>query len=558
MSESQIHFEVHGLKSGSWAVQRVCDEKTVAVDVAKGLFKDLGLKAVKVLKVTFDSSDPTFQDKEVYYEGERAAPLNANSIDLIEPICKKTEDMYLPDARRAIYKLLQKPLEGWQLTPLELLYHQGHVQKLNDTGQILQGAVQRAAISQVQKTGQNVNERVLDLYSITNAILQDLKTTTVEQTIPEIQGDDLLAALNEAKDSENWRKTFLMSLARYFQDVKTNDEKFEKVTEFLHQYDDPEILEMLDRYLGDFMSSSPLVQSLLGEEENLGDALLSLIDFIRGSKKVTAGMHKAAHRINMLLGDKKLPETRKALTIRLVDTLLGNKSFAKDNSFKSMLYHKRLLMRMHISDGEHIGGQDAVEALTERCGRMMGSTTIGEFLAGLEEPLDRVERLLEINDGVIGPVNKRTIANYILPVLDSLPNIKAIVTANEPAFKLLARLKKLQNTIRQSGFQNYYRDKILSSLDQIGMEILTSKNILGRLAQESGDNIQLGLNLLQIISQGNMTEPKAMQVVREFAKKTIVSEDFMKALESKTSEGGASQAEFFKQFYALLEKTGIR
>lgn len=558
MSEPQIHYEIHGMQTGSWAVQKVCDDKVTAIETAKGLFRDLDLKAIKVLKVVFDTDDPIFKDKEVYFDGERVVPSKLGSVELIEPICHKPEDMYVPDARRAIFRLLQKPLAGWQKTPLELLYHQGNLQKLNDTGQILQGAVQKTAISQVQKTGQKVNERVLDLYSITNKILQDLKTTTKEQDIPDIEGDDLLAALAEAKKGENWRKIFMMSMARHFQDIKTLDEKFEKIITYLLQYDDPEILEMLDRYLGDFLSSPARLQALLGEEENLGDALVSLVDFIRGAKKTTLNMHKSTQRINMLLRDKKLPEVRQALTIRFRDTLMGNKSFVKNDAVKSMSYHRLLMARMHIADGEHIGGQDAVEALISRCERMTGSTTISAFLEGLDQPLDRVDRLLQVNEGVIGPVNKRTIANYILPVLESTSNVISILKQREAGTATIARLKNIQAATKKSGFQNFYSDKILESLDRIGMRVLTEKKVLENLARDSKDNIQLGLNLLQLISAEKLTEPTALNAVRDYAKKTIVSAEFMRTLEQKTTSDSAQQAEFFRQFYKLLEKTGIR
>lgn len=558
MSEPQIHFEIHGLRANSWAIQKVCDDKATAVDAAKGLYRDLDLRAIKVLKVSFDESDPNFKDKEIYYDGERVSLSSAALQDLIEPICQKAEDMYLPDARRAISRLLEKPLGGWRITPLELLYHQGNLQKLNDTGQILQGAVQKAAISQIQKTGQKVNERVLELYAITNSILQNLKITTKEEEIPVIEDDDLIAALNAAKENENWRRIFLMSMARHFYDIKTLDEKFEKIVEYLQYYDEPELLEMLDRYLSDFLSSRDRLQLILGEEDNLGDALLSLVDFVRGAKVPSPNMHPGAQRINMLLRDKKLPEVRATLAIRVRDTLMGNKSFAKSDPLKSMSYHKRLLTRLHISDGEYIGGPDAVEALQTRCERMTGSTTIAAFLGDVEHPIERIERLLLVNEGMIGAVNKRTIANYILPILENPTNVQFLIKEDVPSAVTFGRLKKLQNSIQKSGFQNYFSDKILTNLDMVGMEILTHRSVLESLKRDSGGLIQLGLNLLQLISADSLPGPTVVKTFRDFAKKIIVSEEFMKILEDKSSELGPTQTDFFRQFYALLEKTGIR
>ncbi|MEH6401781.1 MAG: hypothetical protein V7750_00310 [Sneathiella sp.] len=535
----------------------MCDEKSSAIDIAKNLFKDLNLVAVKVLEVKYDSSDPLFHDKEVYFEGERIKLAQVSTVELIGPICKKADDMYLPAARRSMLKLLQKPLSGWKITPLELLYHQGHLQKLNDTGQILQGAAQRAAVSHVQKTGQKPNERVLEIYGYTNTILQDLKKLTIADLVPEIVDDDLIGALKLAKETEDWRKSFMMSFARHLQDVKSLEEKFEKVIHYLSLYDDPDILEMLDRYLADFASSPAILQTLMGEDNNLGEAMLSLIDFIRGAKEKNRGEHHGTQRINMLIRDVNLPETKQVLVLRLSETLAGNQSFVKEDPFKSVSYHSKILAKMHIAAGEHIGGQDAVEALESRCERMTGSITIGTMLDGFTDPLDRVERLLQINRGIVGPVNTRAIANYILPVLESPQNITLISEQKGPLLPTLARLREFQTKVRQSGFQQYYSDKLLSILDEIAVEIMTSKNVLGSLAKESIDNIHLGLSLLQLIAEEKLTMPSGMKMVRDFAKETIVSETFMAALEEKAKDG-ASQAVLFRQFYMLLERTGIK
>lgn len=557
MSDQQVHFEVHVRQSGSWTVQKVGEDKTSAVETAKQLKTNRNVDAVKVLQVSFDSSDPVFHDKEIYFDGDRNQSGKQNDVELIEPICKKMDDLYRPEARRAIWILLQKPMLGWQITPLELLHHQGHLQRLNDTGQILQGAVQRVAISQVQKTGQKVNDRVLDLYSFANEVLGELKKLTIEDNIPDIEDGNLIKLSRKLNDDPNWRRTFMMALARYFQDYKTVDEKFHKILEWLGLYDDPRVLEMLDRYLADFLSQSQFLQIILGEEENLGEAMLGLVDFIRGSRKFTPNMHKGAVRINALLRDQFLPETRAALSHRFLETLCGNKSFATNNPFKSIQYHSRLLAKMHIADGEHVGGEEAVEALKDRCERMTGPTTIATILGNEKYTLDRAEKLLKVSEGVIGAVNKRTIANYLLPVLDSAHNVKLVMDAPDPPLTTVARLRNLQIQAVKSGFQTYYEDKITEALDALAVDLMNNKEILQGFSKNAKDNTQLGLNLLQLIASDKLTQPACGKLVRQYAKKTIASADFMSALEVKAKEGGA-QIEFFKTFYAALEKTGIR
>ncbi len=557
MSKSQTHFEIHGQRAGAWTVQKVCDDKETAVDFAKTLKSSKSLEGVKVLQVTFDAKDPVFHDKEIYFDGDRSGGVKQNAVDLIEPICQSVEDVYKPDARRAVFQLLRKPMEGWQITPLELLYHHGYLQRLNDTGQILQGAVQRVAISQVQKTGQKVNDRVLELYSITNDALHRLKEISIDDQVPDIENDSLIKLSKASKEMPDWRRAFMMALARHFQSTKTLDEKFEKILDWLNQYDDPDVLEMLDRYLGDFLSSPVYLQKLLGEKQNLGDAMLELIDFIRGAKEIEPDTHRSAIRMNALLRDQFLPEVRKALTVRLLETLKGNKSFVANDPYKSVLYHDRILSRLQISEGEHIGGEEIVEILQERCERMTGSTTVAQMLSDVEHPLDKVEKLLKVSKGVIGAANKRTIANYLLPVLESAQNFKLILETKNPPLATIAWLRKLQEMTLMAGFQQYYCDKISERLDSIAVDLLSQLGVLEAFSRQAKDNTQLGLNLLQILASEKLTQPIGLSTVRDYAKKMIVSEEFMKTLEIKAKEG-TSQVEFFKLFYQALEKAGIR
>jgi hypothetical protein len=557
LSEPKTHFEVHGKQSGSWTVQKVCDSKEVAIDFAKILKSGQNIASVKVLQVKFDSNDPVFHDKEVYFDGERDKPNTDSGVELIEPICQSASEIYQPSARRAIGQLLQKPMAQWHITPLELLYHSKHLQKLNDTGQILQGAVQRVAISQVQRTGQKVNDRVLELYRITNEVLKNLKDFNSLDIVPEIEDDNLVKLMRAVKDHEDWRQLFLMSMARYLSDIKTIDDKFDIIMNWLGKYDDPGVLEMLDRHVADFLSSSSYLRRILGEEENLGEAMLALVDLIRGTRQFPGGSHSGGVRVNALLRDQFLPETRMALTLKLKKTLKGNASFVSGDPFKSAIYHSKLMSRTQIGNDEHVGGQEVVEALRMRSEKMTGSTTIGNMLAGHDNPLDRADVLLMISQGLVGAVSKRTIANYLLPLLESGQNFQYLTSGKIPPLTILARLQELQSKVAKSDFQEFYNTKLSERLDQMSVDLMKELEVLENFKKRAADNTQLGLTLLQLLASDKLTKPEGARMVHEFTRKTIVSADFMADLEKK-AKTGASQVEFFKTFYTALEKTNIR
>ena len=66
-----------------------------------------------------------------------------------------------------------------------------------------------------------------------------------------------------------------------------------------------------------------------------------------------------------------------------------------------------------ISDHE-----DLIAAFTLRSKRLVVQEAVGQFIAEAE-PDEKIDRILFVEDNIIGAENKRQLSNYILPVLNS-------------------------------------------------------------------------------------------------------------------------------------------
>lgn len=557
MSDGSSHYEVHGCQSGSWTVQRVCDDQKTAIENASSLFKELSLKAVKVLKVSYGAENEGFKDKEIYFEGERIAENTGTpSVPLIRPICRQTADLYRLDARRVIANQLKGPLAGWNIVPLELLFHAENLQRLNDTGQILQGAVQKVAISQIQKTGQKVSERVLDLYKLTNEILKELKFQRQQDDFIEMKGEDLDSLFVKASETDNPDRAFMTAFCRFMRPTQKLNEKFDKILDLIETNQNSPAMKYLDWFFADFMNSSENIKFIFGDSESLGEGLLRILDLIKGQAQVTSECHMIFPTVMTLIKNKSMPETQKSLLHKFKTTIEGNASFVKNDPFKSVMYHKRILNNMALKDGGYIGGPECVDALKERCERMTGSTSIAEFIYGYDYPLDRVDRLTDIASGIIGAGNMRTIANYILPVLESPFNIEQILKGSRDDIKTLKQIATLQAKVKRAEFQDFFADRMAKDLDQIGIELYEKKQVEDQLVNNSDDQLQLGLKLLRFVSEGVFSEPAVNNKIRALAKSTIMSKELMQSLQDQAQAGGAG-ANVLKEFTALLQQTQI-
>ncbi|MBE7637977.1 hypothetical protein GUA87_14055 [Sneathiella sp. P13V-1] len=554
MQNSETHFEVLGQRSGSWSLQKVCDGEKAAVDYARQFHSELKLDAAKVMKITYDTSAQNYIEKEVYFAGEKAVASKHSDVPPILPICKSASDLYLSNSRREIFNVLRKPLEGWKITPVELLYCAEHVQRLNDTGQILQGAVQKVAIAQIQKTGQKVNERVLELYNFTNEILQDLKTHRQKSDLGIDQNEDLEKLKQHLADNEDPRKDFFVALSHYFNRLPNLSDKFEKTLEFIEKYDDEEILDILDHYLADHLLWSANVKVLLGEEENLGEGLLALIDLIRGQLRPRADRHYIIDKLNSLYADNKMSISRKTLVHKLTTGLTGNASFDTTSLLQNILYHRKIAQALHLGGEKYIGESETYDALKNRCEKLTGSTTIGNLLEGLDHPLDRVERLLDASAGFVGAVNLRSLANYIVPILESAHNRGIVIEDIDKGFATLRRLSALQRKTRKTGFPDFFQRRILSDLDDLAYEGMMETKIMEKMVEQSENMLMAGMALLGTVFKGEMPRPKTMTEFKLFTRKTIMAEKFLMHIQQH-AKGGAVEKSRLQQFYKLLEDT---
>jgi len=554
LAKGDIHFEVLSQKTSGWSLQRVCDGEKAAIEHARHFLKEQKLTAVKVMKITYDTKGQSYQEKEIYFEGTRVTAAAKMDVDLIEPICRSADELYRSDSRREIFNALRKPLLGWKIMPIELLYGAEHVQRLNDAGQVLQGAVQKVAISQIQKTGQKVNERVLELYGFSNEILKDLKHRRQKSDLGLEPSQNLEELHEKLKGGDDPKKDFFIALSHLFGNLKSLDEKFEKTLSYIEEYNNDDILYFLDHYLADHLNLGDNVKTLIGEEETLGDGMLSLIELIRGQSKPRADRHKTTARLCALYRENKMPASRKALVHKLTTSLESNASFHSSDLLKNMQFHRQIADRMHLGGEKYVGGLEAFDAIKSRCERLTGTSTIGRLLEDQEHPLDRIERLLEAAAGFVGAVNLRALANFIIPILESGPNRQLVISEIGKGLTTLRRLSSLQRKTRKVGFPDFFQRRILEDLDELAYEGIQKTGILNNVVTQSSDMLVAGTALLGIIFRGEMPRPKSMEEFKSFSRRTILAEKFLMSIQksSQTSPDGKVK---LQQFYKLLEDT---
>ncbi len=557
MASEPAKFEVHTTKTGSWTVAQVCDSKQAAVESARHLGSEGGNKAVKVIQVTYDEDEGTFDDKEVFYAGKKFKAKKPVEPNAILPVCKSASDLYGATARRNIYGLLDTSLENWCITVVELLYSEENLRRLSDTGTILQAAVQRAAIQQIRDTGQEVQERVLEIYQLVSDARKALKEERETLNFPAIDGDDLLPVMAAVKDKNMKARALNIAICRYFTTIKKRSDKLKRLFELLKANKDMKVIAVLDVHIADHITWPGTMKDMLGASPNLGTAILNMIAFMEGDLADGTITNDDVKFFENYLNSGRLPRCTDAILSKIKDSLEGTAAFDPNDRFENLVFHGRIKEALQPEVGPPVGDDTMIEALVARCNRALGTHTIMKVLENVESAWDRIDKLLDVSHGVVGKSNIRVIGGQILPILDSPANQTEIVKSSSPYSARLEQLKKLQAKAIAVDFQDFQKTKMVEKLDQLSVQILTEDKVIQDLTAKQPDIFGELQAILMFLIKDVLCVGEAKRIVHDKVKSLMTDKAFTQALE-KLATGSGEHKAVVQAFHQLLTKAGYQ
>ncbi len=555
MSIASKHFEVQAHRSEGWSLEELCNDIDAAIRIASSFVTLPEWNAARVIAVTYDDGTYDVGETEVHFAGDPVTLPSTQDKDECQPVCVSYEELYSADAQRAIGRLLKAPLMQWKITVPELLYSEAYLNKLNDTGTILQGAVQKAAIAQSSKTSGTANERVLELYDLVAASVQAMRKLG-EGKIPEILDNDLAVVLSGLEGDPDRQQKLMIAVAKYFSGFDTIADKYDQAFKLLSKYDQPEIAAAMDMYIAGYLDQDVNIVELLGEEKNFGTTLIDFINLCNGTFVGRGSKLERQELLNAKIGADLLPQSRQILLLRLEDGILGHRSFVVGDEYQSMLSHDKIYQALHNSDGSRLGRPELIDALEARCEKMLTRETVGKMLGVLQAPAEKIQKLLDINKGVVGAANKNKLAKFIFHILFPAYSEKLLVSNNTPVMARLKVLRDFQKQVVESGFIADYTEQITRRLDEISMIILKKNLVVKKLLEQHSGRVDKLMALLKLLGADVLTEGEAADAVRAHAKLMLSDEEFFTELLASSSEK-AEQVKILKNFQDMLSSAGF-
>lgn len=552
------HYEIMGRRGSSWTIVEVKDDRENALKLAEHIWKARQYTGVRVVKENFDQTSNDFSSVEIFSRGSKRKASKYDQSGSISP-CLTPDDLYSAGGRQAIWELMHTSLAEWRITPTELLHSLDHYYKLYNAGTRLQNAVQRTAVS-FEDEENSVQKRMNKIYKMIDAALEIMKQSTA--STPKLETGRLKPVIEKLEEKPNKRFLLIRAIVDYLKPAATLFDKMGRVAIFLSRKRPKWVLEILDQMISEFLMHDQVLYQLMGEREDRGAFMYELAYFQCGELNLLGEDENAPRfsedvlRLNEFLSDQLLPLSAHVLLNRLRLELEAAKAINKDGLISQL----SALHELGKVFGSLYANMHAFEplmtALQARTGRLINSQSIADLIAQSPNPIKQVNLLLDLEAVTVGEINKRTIANYILPILVRPEYEPVFFGLDNNPINRMGELVELQKRIMEADLSEMHRRKIAEKLDFYCQTILDNTQILKKIHSLDISLQEKSKKILRMMADGYFTDglchTSAEHHVRIYMRQDGFTEGLIAGLERTDA-----QTELEK-FRALLEAAGIK
>ncbi|HKY17601.1 MAG TPA: hypothetical protein VJL82_01615 [Rhizomicrobium sp.] len=561
----EIHYEIFrrvGAKGG-WTLHEVATSRDAAIAMAQELMATEQATGVKVVKETYNDESGDFLTLKIFEEGHnqmRVAPAQEDAPHTLP--CFKPDDLYSYHARQTMSRLLTDFLSRNKVTITELIHRADLLEKLEATGTLYQHAIQKVAVAQAASTTTRVQQIVKSLNELTTQAFHRVYRDQRKGLFPNPESHQFAELAEMLVGQGDAAYIFNGALARHLKEAKGWDEKVLMLITIMESApleEEPRklVLSSVDAILSEMLNGSAALHELMGPAENLGQALNKLVTLFLGKQPEGERGEGLAALTDHFAADT-LPEARTAVANRIVSEFKSNKRLCPEFMVEELKTLRSMANRIVMGVGKYLSHEDLIAAFTLRSKRLVGQEALGEYIAEAG-PDERIERILFIEDNIIGAENKRQLASYIMPVLNSAAFENFFHNPKAPLLQRLQRLAQLQARVWRSGFIDVTRDEIAGRLDTLAVQIEARGKLFASIQARPGPALDKAQTLLKLMVGGMLTEGALANKARALILGHLSQPGFLSSyMAAQAKDGEAPDSEkLMTELVETLVKAGI-
>jgi hypothetical protein len=566
---TQIHYELFkrvGAKGG-WTMHGVLSSRERAIETAQELMKSEKATGAKVVKETYNDDTGDYFSLKIFEDGHNQVKVDPKAEDAPHALpCFKPDDLYSYHSRSTIARLLADFLSRCRITVTELLHRGDMLEKLEAAGSVFQHAIQKVAVAQAANTGQPVQAIVKSLNELTEKAIQKVYRDERVNLFPEPQAQDFAPLAVKLSGAADGAYVFNGAVARYLKPAKGWDEKVFRLIALMEHApteDKPRqlLLSAIDAVIAEILAGSAALRELMGPTETLAQSLANLVELFLGKPQMVTPAGGAAHGLAALAASfakDELPEARTAVANRIIAEFKANRRLCPASLVEELKALRQLANRVVLGIGKHMGHDDLIAAFTLRSKRLVTQETLAPYLHG-GTPDEKFERLMFVEENVIGVENKRALAAFVLPVLQSAVFDNHFNNAKLPLLQRLQKLAQLQARVLRSGFIEVSKAEISDKLDALACQVESRGKLFESLDARTPNHVEKAQTLLKLAATGIFTEGKLVEGGRSRILAYLGKPGFLAGyMATQKKDGEAQDSEkVMTELVAALGKIGI-
>jgi len=533
---NEIHYEVFVRrgKKGGWELLEAIVDRAAALSRAKEVLGQGGVVGVKVTKETFKPEDGTFQSVTVFHEG---AP-DKTSKDESKPLipCFKPQDLFTRHARGMIGRVLASTLDEWQLVPMELIHRGDVLEKLEARSTVLQHAIQQVAIIQSANAPGALHDIFRQLMDLSLRAMDMVVKDDRRGRFKALEGTSVAAFWRAQAGQGDGGYLLAAAIALYLKNANGWAAKLRFLLELLSDLPDEDepkraCLATIDSFVAEMIRSPASLHDLIGECKDLGEALKVMIAVFLGKDVPDAETRpQSLDRLSFAFKHSLLDEARSAL----IDRIMGEiRSFARlhPDSFEEELHSMRLLAQQLVSGiGPHLSHDTITEVFAVRSKRLVTPDSIEAYLSTAQSVDDRIRRLIDLEENVVGAHSKKAVAGFLSPILATPKAEMQIGGERAPVTARLRTVAELQRTIGSSHFDELDKAEILKALDLLASRIAERYQFFRSIEQRPVPTAEKTLALLRLMARQMIPDGDCLTKAKALAQAMTRKSDFTVSL----------------------------
>ncbi|WP_332657302.1 hypothetical protein [Brevundimonas sp.] len=499
-----VHYEVYIRKTAPapWTLQMATEDRTVAVQSAEDMLADKRAAAVRVTREVLDPDTMEFASSTVLTRGapevrqKRVVPEEESG-----PRCNGPQDLYTPQAREVIGRVLEDWLVRQGVTAFELLHRPDLAEKLEASGMELQHAIQKVAVPESQAVGQPVHELVRHYQKLAEKALERVIAAGRRGQFPGLEDHSIadLAHRLEGQPDRAFIMGGVVSCALTgLRGGRTRLDRLMDLAERAPMDGHPRamVLVPIEQILCEMLAARTNLADILGPGLDQGASLAAVVRMVapdeiaslmRTDARMTLQMPNVdgpAARLGLRLEAGEFPLLAAALARMVLRELMSPRRLRPNDAAGEIDILRTLAMALTVTAGRLLTLEEVQNAFNERSKAIVTADFVGAYAKTCSTVLCEAEALTRLCENVTGTANKRSAARWLSACVGSLRfETEMRAAAGQTPAQKLGVLANLQRAVHSCGLNERDDAEISAAIGTVGGTVEGEARIVAMLAR---------------------------------------------------------------------------